>query len=389
MRTRTVVVAIAALAALGLVYRMSSPDASKGGQPARNRAETVVVAPVRTASVPLEANAVGTVQATATVAVRPRIDGEVTGVHFREGDVVAAGDLLFSLDSRGPDIQVRQAEAALARDQASLANARREKARYEQLVAQNAAARQKLEETTTNAAVLEATVRADEAALASARLQLGYTRVTAPIAGRTGAVSAYKGNVVKAAEGTAMVTIRQISPIDVQFALPQKILADLRAAKAREPVAVAVTIPGDSGGPVKGTLSFIDNVADPDTGTISLKAAFANDEPGEDGRGGGRLWPGQTVGVVVTLRTDEDAVVVPADAVLLGQAGPNAFVLKPDSTVEMRPVVLQRRWNGLGIVESGLAAGEQVVVDGQFRLTPGARVEVKEAAPAAPVGTPP
>lgn len=375
MRHRFLVGVLLLASAVGLAFVLLRPASHRPS--GRTQVEPVVVALVQNASVPLEVDAVGAVQAVATVAIRPRIDGMVESLHFREGDVVAAGDRLFSLDSRGPEIQVRQAEATQARDQASLANARRERDRYQQLVSQNAAARQKLEETMTAAAELEATVRADEAAVANARLQLGYTQIEAPIAGRTGAIAAYKGTLVKAAEGTAMVVIRQTRPIDVLFSLPQKTLASLRAAKALGPVAVTVTVPGDSGGPIKGVLAFIDNAADTATGTIAAKATFTNDDE--------RLWPGQTVSVSVTLRVDENAVVVPAQAVILGQSGANAFVFKPDeSTVEMRPVVLGRTWNGLGLVESGLAVGEQVVVDGQFRLTPGAKVVVKGSAPKGP-----
>lgn len=373
------VVVIAAALGYHFLYSPADPGGSVGGAAKAPRPEPVAAARARIEPVPVEITGIGTVRASATVSVKSRIDGEVVAVHFRDGDEVQAGALLFSLDSRGPEAEVRRAEATLAKDQASLANARRDLARYEQLH-ESAVSRQKLDETRTGAQVLEAAVRADEAAVAIARLQLTFTRIQASMDGRTGSIALPKGNLVRANENTPLVVIHHVQPIDVAFAVPQRNLPAVRDARAAGPVAVTVTPPGtppgDTHGPAEGTLSFIDNAVDPISGTIMLKASFAN--------GDGRLWPGQLVDVVVTLRTEADALVIPTPAVQTGQAGTYVFVIRPDSTVDVRPVEVDRTRQGLSIIRRGLSPGDTVVTDGQFRLVPGASVEIKPAAGSAP-----
>ncbi|MEO5375220.1 MAG: efflux RND transporter periplasmic adaptor subunit [Alphaproteobacteria bacterium] len=371
MRRLLLAGAVMAAAGLGYYYYGQQRPATTTAPPPPPRSEPVVAAEIRVQPMAVEVAAVGTVQAAATVALRSRIDGEVVAVHFRDGDLVQAGALLFSLDARGPEADVRRAEATLAKDQATLANARRDLTRYEQLQ-ESAVSRQKLDEARTSAQVLEAAVRADEAAVATARLQLSYTRIQAPMEGRTGSVALSKGNIVKANDPSPLVVIHRVDPMDVAFAVPQRELPAVREAQAGGPVAVRVTVPGDRGGPVEGRLSFIDNAVETMTGTILLKATFANAD--------GRLWPGQLVDVVLTLRTESDAVVCPTPAIQKGQSGTYVFVIRPDSTVDIRPVVVDRARQGLSVIRSGLAAGDRVVVDGQFRLVPGSRVEVKPAA---------
>lgn len=331
----------------------------------------VVVAEARFAPVPVEARVVGTVQAAATVAVRSRIEAEIVGIHFKEGDSVKAGALLFTLDSREPEVKVAQAEAQLVRDQAALANARREWDRLKPLATRDVVSRQKLDEARTSNEMAEALVKGDQAALASARLVLGYTRITAPTDGRAGEVALTPGNLAKANDQT-LVTLHQIQPIHVAFALPQKFLPLVRAARAGErPLLAKAAIPGDEGAAPEGEVVFVDNAVSSDTGTILLKAAFANTDE--------RLWPGELVDVVLTLRTDPEALVIPEAAVQTGQAGTFVFVVRDGTTVEMRPVMVDRNWERLAVVTSGLKTGEPVVINGQSRLAPGSRIAVKLA----------
>lgn len=377
---RRTLIGVLAAALLGAAwFGMSSlwpaaPAAGPANGPGQ-RVESVVVAEAGRNVTPVEIGAIGTVQASATVALRSRVEGEVLGIHFREGEHVPEGQLLFTLDARAAEVEVRKAEATLARDRASLENARREVARLQELVAQNAGTRQKLDELRTAAIEKEATVRGDEATLASTQLALGYTRIGAPIAGQAGAIGVQKGNLVKPGENTPLVVIRRVQPIEVAFAVPQKALPAIRAALTAGPVAVTATPPGDDGGPATGVLSFIDNSADPNTGTIGLKATFANADR--------RLWPGQVVEVVLTLRS-ERVVTVPAVAVQTGQSGTFVFTVADGTTARQRPVKVARVQRGQAVIEDGLAAGDTVVVDGQFRLAEGTRVEVRP-----PVGTKP
>jgi multidrug efflux system membrane fusion protein len=364
----------------------------------------VTVADAMQRDVPIQVRAIGNVQPLATVAVLSMINGEVLRVHFTEGQEVPAGALLFTIDPRQLQAQllqaqatlaqhqaaVKQAEANLARDMAQLTNARVEEERYRKLVEGGFVAREQYDQIRTRELTLAATidadraavetaramVRASEAAVENVRVQLGYTRIHAPIGGRTGNLLLHQGNVVKANDvGNPMVVINQIHPVSVAFAVPEAQLEEIKRYRARGELAVDAQVPGYAAGAVRGRLTFVNNTVDPNTGTIQLKATFANTE--------NALWPGQFVNVALTLTKQVGAVVVPSQAVQSGQKGQYVFVVKPDQTVEARPVVPGVPDGRDVVITSGLAAGERVVTDGQLRLVPGARVDVKQQPAAA------
>ena len=328
-------------------------------------------APVRVAEaarkpVPVEVVAIGHVEPLSTVAVRPQAGGAVTRVAFREGDDVAEGQLLFTIDPRPYEAALAQARANLARDRARLAEAKKTFERYRDLVAKEYVTREQFDQAQANADALVATIEGDEAAVEQAKLNLAYCRVTAPIAGRTGSLLVHAGNIVKASDDRPLVTINRLEPIHVAFSLPERELLAVqeRARKAR--LAVAATPPG--GGPHEGELAFVDNAVDAATGTIELKALFPNRDRA--------LWPGQFVNVSLTLETEPAALVVPAPAIQNGQSGTFVWVVGDDGRAEARPVVAGRTWHALTVVSEGVKPGEKVVVDGQLRLAPGAPVSI-------------
>jgi multidrug efflux system membrane fusion protein len=319
---------------------------------------------------PVELHAIGTVQASNTVTVRARVQGIVARVHFREGEDVKEGAILFTLD-RGPlEAELRQAQANLARDQAQLDNARKDAERYAELARQGFVAQQQADQTQAAAKALAATVRADQAAVDNARIQLGYTIIRAPIAGRTGALLVHEGDLVKVSD-TPMVVVNQIHPVDIAFALPERELPEIRARSAERALRVRAQAP-QGGRPLgEGALTFIDNRVDQVTGTIGLKASFPNEK--------GALWPGQFVNVVLTLAVDPAATVVPTPAVEMGQSGRYVFVVRPDQTAELRSVTVAREVGEETVIAAGVSPGETVVTDGQLRLVPGAKVDARPA----------
>jgi len=329
---------------------------------------------------PIEVSAIGTVQPIAAVMVKSRIDGEITQVHFEEGQEVKEGDLLFSLDDRAARAQLRQSEANLERDRAQLQRFHQEVARQTGLARSGVASAQKLEDTMTSEAVFEATVRAAEAAVETARVILNYTTIRAPITGRTGSVAFKRGNIVKAVDTAQvvlpLVVITQLRPIYVTFTIPERHLADLRAAQASGRLPVTVTVPDKPQSPIAGTLTFIDNQVDAATGTISLKATFANDDT--------RLWHGQFVNVTLRLGTQANAVAAPSVGIQIGQNGPYVFLIRDDSTAELRLVRVDRTVGNKTVIAEGLAAGDRIVVDGQLRLDNGMRVNVQRTEAPAP-----
>lgn len=346
-------------------------DVAAANQPAQTPTVVVGVAMAASKPVPVEFGTIGTVTTFATVALKSRIDGEIMEVHFRDGQDVKAGDLLFTIDSRTIRAQLEQAQANLARNQALLVSAQREVERQNSLVKKKFASQQAVDQARASADSLAASVQADQAAVDAAEVQLSYTEIRAPIDGRAGVVNLPRGNMVKANDSGSLVVLNQLRPIYIAFALPQRQLPRVRQAMADGPLTVSATIPGDSGAPLTGDLTFVDNAVDPTTGTIQLRATFDNAET--------RLWPGQFVNVTLTLRVEQSAIVVPDAAIQQGQDGAYVFVVRPDSTVEMRPVVVDRSVAGESVIASGLAAGENVVVEGQLRLTPGMRVEPRLA----------
>jgi multidrug efflux system membrane fusion protein len=353
-----------------------APPSVAARQPAEVAPLVVSVTPAVVKPVPIEISTIGTVNVIASVAVKSRVDGEITKVHIQDGQAVREGDLLFSIDDRAIRSEMAQAEANLARDTALLENAQRNVTRLSKLASKDYVAKQSMDEAATNAQSLEASVRGDEAAVDAARVQLSYTQIRAPMDARAGTVQLPRGNLVRANDSTPLVVLNQIRPIYVAFAVPQSDLPTIRVAQARGPLPVSVTVPGDSGPPLQGEVAFIDNAVDETTGTIQLKATFDNAEE--------RLWPGQYVNVTLTTGIDEAAVVVPERALQRGQDGTHVFVVLPDSTVELREVRIARSRQGESVIAEGVSAGDRVVVEGQLRLTPGARVEPRPMSETAP-----
>jgi len=350
-------------------------SASKTGGGGRGGAQSaavpVTVGTVIQKAMPISISVIGTVEAYTNVAVHSQITGELTSVNFKEGDDVRKGQVLFTLDRRPLEAALAQAEANLSRDVAQAQNARAQAARTQDLAARGIATREQLDQSTTNASALDATVAADRAAVDNAKVQLQYATIAAPIAGRTGALMVHPGNLVRANDTQPLVIINQIAPLYVTFAIPEAQLPAFKRYMAQGTVRVTAQAPNDTGPAASGRITFVDNAVDQTTGTIKLKGTFANENR--------HLWPGQFVNVDVTLSTEPNAVVVPAPAVQTGQQGTFVFVVKPDQTVELRPVTADRSIGSDTVIDKGLKPGETVVTDGQLRLVPGARITVKNA----------
>lgn len=333
----------------------------------------VTVALAETRDWPVYLELIGRGEATESVVLKPRIDGQVASVLFREGAAVAVGDLLLRLDPADQQARVRQAEANLARDRALLDKAHADLARFRTLAERQFVSVEKVAEAAASAASAAATLRADEAALDLARQQLAHTQVRAPIAGVAGSRLVHAGASLKANE-TALLEIRRVHPLWVTFAVPEKHLAALHAARARNALAVEVRTPGTGDAWVAGRVTFLDSALDPATATLRVKAELAN--------AGGRFTPGQFLDVRLRLDLLREVVVTPAEAVQQGPAGSFVYVLMADGTARPRPVELILVRDGRAAFARGLKAGEQVVTDGHSRLTPGGKVKIKE--PGAP-----
>jgi multidrug efflux system membrane fusion protein len=330
----------------------------------------VTVAPVQQRTVPFEMSAPGSVEPLRAVAVTAQVSGVVTSVRFREGDEVRQGDVLVQIDHRPYRNALQQAEAALARDLIQLTNARRQVERYQGLAKSEYITTEQFEALQTNAQALEATVQADSAAVDNAQLNLEYTTIRAPISGRTGSLLIKEGNLVRATGSGPLVTLNQTRPILVRFAVPAPYLPLIRRYQAQGLEVEAA--PANDSTILKGTLTFVDNAVDTTTGTIMLKGQFDNAR--------GTLWPGQFVTATVVLYEQKDAIVVPAAAVVEAESGNYVYVVGPDGKAATRPVVVGRAAGEDVIVDQGLTAGETVVTDGQLRLVPGARVQVRNLA---------
>jgi len=376
--------------------RAATAGAGRGG---RGGGEVVPVemAPVTQQDVPIQLKSIGNVEAVTTIAVRSQVEGTLLRVGFVPGQEVKKGDLLFTIDPRPLQAQLSQAEANLlkamaavrqgndivARDEATLANDRITVNRDLKLVESGVIPREQYDNDLAKQRADEATVRADQSAVANlqaaqkaeqanvenARVQLSYTTIRAPIAGKTGNLAVTQGNLVRANDTTAMVTITTSSPIYVTFSVPERDLVRIRQATGKEGLEVQGEIPGDEATPVKGRLSLVDNTVDPATGTVRLKATFINDDR--------RLYPGQFVNVVLTLGIANQATVVPSQAIQVGQDKSFVYVVKADNTVEMRTVTTGPTIESMTVIENGLKPSEQVVTDGQLRLVPGAKVQAK------------
>ncbi|MFZ3137499.1 MAG: efflux RND transporter periplasmic adaptor subunit [Thermodesulfovibrionales bacterium] len=330
----------------------------------------VTAATVIQKTVPVQINTIGNVEAYSTVSVKSQIGGILNHVHFREGQDVNKGALLFTIDPRPYEAALRQAEANLAKDTAQLENAREEVRRYAELVKKGYVAQEQYDQIRTNATAFEATVNADKAVVENARLQLKYCYIYSPLTGRTGNLFANEGNLIKANADNPMVIINQIQPTYVTFSVPEQYLSEIKKYMSGGKILVEAFITTGKDNPEEGVLTFVDNTVDVATGTIKLKATFANNKK--------RLWPGQFVDVVIVLTTQPNAIVVPSQSVQTGQKGQYVFVIKDDLTVEDRPVTVGRMLNSETVIEKGLQAGEKVVTDGQLRLVPGAKVQLKE-----------
>jgi multidrug efflux system membrane fusion protein len=328
----------------------------------------VTTAVVVKKSMPLELRVIGSAEAYSTVAIRSQITGQLTSVSFREGDEVQQGQVLFELDRRPLEAALQQAQAALARDMAQAANAAVQSKRMQDLVDRGIAPREQADTSRTAVAALNATVDADRATVENATVQLQYATITAPISGRTGALLVNQGNLVRANDATPLVTINQVSPISVTFAIPESRLSELNRHMASGSLQVTATPPnGDR--PARGRIVFVDNAVDQNSGTIRIKATFSNEDRA--------LWPGQYVNVVVTLSTEAGAIVVPTTAVQAGQQGPYVFAVKADKTVEMRAVTIARARGDETVIAAGVEPGETVVTDGHLRLVAGSRISDK------------
>jgi membrane fusion protein, multidrug efflux system len=406
-----------------LFFGCSSPNgtgAGGGGRGGRGGGPVpVLTAAVQQKAVPVTLPAVGTVEAISTVLIRSQVTGQLSAVHFTEGQEVQKGEPLFSLDARPFQATLQQAQAVLARDTATWQNAQAQQKRNESLFQRGLIPRDQYESQNASVAALAATVEADQAAIESARLNLQFADIAAPLTGRTGSLNAHVGDLVRANDTTPLVVINQLSPVYVTFSVPGRYLPDVRRYQVQKPLAVLAVAPGgalgrsigpqaprnavqsvgDTGRPTgqsgppqdsatpgatppllapgapppmppspaeRGVVSFLDNSVDPTTGTIRLKATFPNADR--------QLWPGAFVQVTLQLTTDPDALVVPATAVQASQDGQYVYVVKPDRTVEMRPVQVERQQGNQMVIASGISAGEIVVTDGQLRLVPGARV---------------
>jgi len=334
-------------------------------------AVVVITAPVIEKSMAVETRAVGNVEPSSTVAVRSQVTGELLSVDFTEGQEVAAGQILFRIDPRQFEVALQQAEAALARSRAQADGISIQAERARQLLEQNLLSRSEFDRVSTELAVYRAAIAVDEAQLENAKLQLRYTTIAAPVAGRTGALLVHRGSLVRPNDTTPLVVINRVAPALVSFAVPARLLPVLRRDQSRGSLRVLAVPSGSAEAALTGTLDFVDNAVDPATDTIRLKASFANHDR--------RLWPGAFVDVTLQLSVDPKAVVVPTASVQSNQQGQYVYVVKADETVEMRTVELAWTAGDDVVVRAGLAPGETVVTDGQLRLTPGARVSIKPA----------
>jgi multidrug efflux system membrane fusion protein len=371
MRTRTLVIGVAAVALVGVAVYKSGPWSWRGAEAQAPAPVSVVPVEVATAvrrPAPVFIEALGTVTPIETVAVRTRIDSEIVAVHFRDGATVNKGDLLFTLDSRAIAAQIAQAEGNVARDEAQLEGALRDVRRYTELVAKSATPVLNLDNARTAADTFRAAIKADTGALENLRVQQSYCTIRAPISGRISVAAVKAGNFVRATDATPLATINQIAPIYVSFAVPQRNLPEVRTALADETASVAAIVAGDKRHPT-GRLTMIENAVDSTTGMVTMRATFDNPDL--------VLWPGALATMRLTLR-EEEGVVVPAAAVLTGQTGKYVYVIK-DNLASVQPVTVARSNENESVIAEGLAGGETIVTNGHLRLNNGTKVAPRQA----------
>ncbi len=347
------------------------------GQKVQSAAPPAVAVTIATAeqkTVPVQVRAIGNVEAYTTVGVKPQITGEIMEVHFQEGQDVKKGQLLFSFDPRSFEADLQRAIGTLAKDKATANNDVLQAKRYEKLHQAGVVSKEQFDDMQSKAESSQANVEADQAAVEYARVQLSYCKIYSPVSGRTGNLMVHRGNIVKANPDNPIVTINQVEPIYATFSVPQQELPAIKQRRESGKLKVEAVLP-DNPERAQGTLTFIDNAVDLTTGTIKLKGTFENRDR--------RLWPGEFVNVVLTLSEQPNTVIVPSAAVQTGQNGQYVFVVKQDQTVDMRPIEPGWIVENMTVIRKGVQAGERVVTDGQVRLVPGAKVEIKQQPQAA------
>jgi multidrug efflux system membrane fusion protein len=349
-----------------LAAALAGAGCSNGDSSFQQPPVPIVSAEAVSKNLPYEIVSIGTVEAYSTVSVNSQVGGVLSRVYFKEGDDVRRGDRLFLIDPAPFEAALKAARAKLARDRATLDYTEENVKRYDELAKKDYITAQEYSNLLTDLEAIRATVRADEADVESAKLDLDHCTIESPIDGRIGTLLIDQGNVVKANADNPIIVIHQISPIYVRFTLAQQYLPDILKHSAAESLEVRAFSPGESPGARHGHLTFVDNAVDASTGTILLKAEFPNEDL--------TLWPGEFVNAVLVLRELEGAVVVPAQAIGTGQMGDFVFVVKADATVELRPVTVSYRLDDDAVIERGVEAGERVVIDGQMRLRPGSAV---------------
>lgn len=368
MKFLTASVLLASLLAISGCSKKSAPNQGMAAGMAAFRVPVMVGSATRE-TVPVQVQVIGNVEAYSTVQVRSQVDGLIEDVHFSQGQDVKKGQLLFTIDSSTYKAQLEQSQAALARDEAQLANARRQDQRNSELFKAGIVSRDQYDTFRTNANVLEASAKADQAAIDRAKIDVAHCAIYAPVEGRTGSIQAYPGNIAKNND-TILVSINQIRPIYVTFAVPEQYLAEILRTRGGHPLAVFASVPNSPHPPVAGSLSFVENSVDTTTGTIKMRATFTNADAS--------LWPGQFVNVTINLGEKSNATVVPSQAVQTGPTGKYLFVVKQDQSVELRPVQVGVNHDGSTVIDQGVSPGETVVTDGQLMLMPGAHVEIKK-----------
>jgi multidrug efflux system membrane fusion protein len=364
------------LSLLALAVSLLCPGGCSKRLPARQMpgagggpAVPVTVAKVQQKTTAVAVRSFGDVEAYANVEIKAQVTGVLMQVHFTEGQMVKKGDLLLSIDPRQPQAALKMAQANLEKDQAQLKNAERETTRQTELLQKGFTSQDQYDTAMTAVEMLRAAVSADKAAIENAALQLDYCSICSPVDGCAGSLHVHQGNLIKAND-VSVVSIRQMDPIYVSFRVPEQYLPAIRRERASHELDVAVTPSGEGSEPIHGSLSFVDNTVDSDNRMIHLRATFANQDR--------RLWPGQYADVVLTIAQEPNSIVVPSQAIQTGQSNQFVYVVKSDQTVEARPITVKRAADNETVV-AGVQAGEVVVTDGQLRLVPGARVQVKDS----------
>ena len=368
MKKRSFILLVGAVgiaAAAGFITRSSWMGGSSNAQaPQRPRLVSVELATAERKSMPVDVDAIGMVTPISSVALKSRLETTIVAVHFEDGAKVNEGDLLFTLDSRQIDAQIEQAEGVLAKDQAQFEGAQRDLRRFNDLVGKGATTQVNVDNAKTQSDILTGAIKADQAALDNLKVQKSFTTIRAPFSGRIGAANVKVGNFVRPADTTPLAVINQMAPVYVSFAVPQRVLVDLREAMAKGASSVTATIPGHQRSE-SGKVAMVENTVDQATGMITVRGIMNNESE--------TLWPGTLVATKLVIRV-EDAVVVPTVAVQRSQSGNFVFMIK-DGAAKVQPVKVDRTAQGFSVISEGLSGGESVVVDGQLLLSDGTRVE--------------